>query len=119
HRLQQEARKKGQPVSQERLTLADWTVLVTSCSATELSPAEALALLRARWQIEQLFDLWKTHGGLDRSRSRQPWRILAELYAKLIGLIIQHWLLLHGDWAAPNRSWVKGAQVVRACVGRV
>lgn len=115
-RLRQEARKKGQPVSPDRLALADWTVLVTSCSVADLSLAEALVLLRARWQIEQLFDLWKTHGGLARSRSRQPWRILAEVYAKLIGLVLQHWLLLHGDWAAPNRSWVKGAQVVRASV---
>ena len=115
-RLNQAARKKGQPVSRERLALADWTVLVTSLAAADLRPAEALALLRARWQIEQLFDLWKTHGGLDRSRSRHPWRILAEVYAKLIGLVIQHWLLLQGDWAAPNRSWVKGAQVIRASV---
>lgn len=115
-RLQREARRKGQPVSAERLSLADWTVLVTNVPTTHLSLDEALALLRARWQIEQLFDLWKTHGGLDRSRSQQPWRVLCELYAKLIALVIQHWLLLHGDWAAPDHSLVKAARVVRKCV---
>lgn len=115
-RLQRDARKKGQPVSAERLALAAWTVLVTDLSPAQLSLEEALALLRARWQIEQLFDLWKTHGGLDRSRSCHPWRVLAELYAKLIALVIQHWLILHGDWAAPNRSLVKAARVVRKCV---
>ena len=112
-RLQREATKKGQPVSAERLALASWTVLVTNLPASALTVEEALALLRARWQIEQLFDLWKTHGGLDRSRSRQPWRILSELYAKLIALLIQHWLLVHGDWQAPDRSLVKAARVVR------
>jgi hypothetical protein len=114
--LRREARKKGQAVSADRLALADWTVLVTSCAPDELTLDEALALLRARWHIEQLFDLWKTHGGLDRSASSKPWRILAEVYAKLIALVIQHWLLLHGDWAAPNHSLVKAAQVVRRTV---
>lgn len=114
-RLQRDARKKGQPVSAERLALADWTVLVTNLEPTQLSLKEALALLRARWQIEQLFDLWKTHGGLDRSRSQQPWRVLCELYAKLSALVIQHWLIVHGDWAAPGHSLVKAARVVRKC----
>ncbi|MDQ4044303.1 MAG: IS4 family transposase [Chloroflexota bacterium] len=115
-RLQREARKKGQRVSTDRLALAEWTVLVTSLSPDELTLDEALALMRARWHIEQLFDLWKTHGGLDRSASAKPWRILAECYAKLIALVIQHWLILHGDWAAPNHSLVKAARVVRRTV---
>jgi hypothetical protein len=115
-RLKRDAKKTGQPVSAERLALADWTVLGTCLAPAELTLAEALALLRARWQIEQLFDLWKTHGGLDRSRSTQPWRVLAEIYAKLIALVIQHWLILHGAWHAPNHSLVKAARVVRACV---
>lgn len=115
-RLRREARTKGQLVSAERLTLAAWTVLVTNLSPDDLTVDEALALAQARWQIEQLIDLWKTHGGLDRSRSAQPWRVLAERYAKLIALVIQHWLLLHGDWAAPNHSLVKAARVVRASV---
>lgn len=118
-RLRREARKKGQPVSAERLALADWTVLVTNLPTAQLSVEEALVLLRARWRVpsgrEQLFDLWKTHGGLDRSRSQQPWRILCELYAKLSALVIQHWLILHGDWAAPDHSVVKAARVVRNC----
>lgn len=115
-RLKREAKKKGQPVSAERLALAGWTVMVTGLPVAKLSLDEGLALLRARWQIEQLFDLWKTHGGLDRSRSAQPWRVLAEVYAKLIALVIQHWLTLHGDWRAPDHSLVKAARVVRATV---
>jgi hypothetical protein len=115
-RLRRAAQTKDQPVSAERLALAAWTVLVTNLPVERLSLDEAFALLRARWQIEQLIDLWKTHGGLDRSRSTQPWRILGELYAKLIALVLQHWLLVHGDWVAPNHSLVKAAVALR---GRV
>jgi hypothetical protein len=115
--LRRQAQTKGQTVSAERLALAAWTVLITNVPADRLSLDEALALMRARWQIEQLIDLWKTHGGLDRSRSAQPWRIVGEVYAKLIALVVQHWLLVQGDWAAPNHSLVKAAAAVRAWVG--
>ena len=113
-RLQAEARKKGQAVSRARLQWADWTVLVTNVPATLLTVQEALVLLRARWQIELLFKLWKQHGLLDEWRSAKPWRILCEVYAKLLALVIQHWLLLISCWAVPARSLVKAAQTVRS-----
>jgi DDE family transposase len=74
---------------------------------------EALVLLRCRWQIELLWKLWKQHGKLDTWRSSKPERILTELYAKLLGLIITHWELLLGCWQAPNRSLLKATQVVQ------
>jgi len=115
-RLHAEARKKGQTVSQARLQGADWTILVTNVPVTLLSAEEALVLVRARWQIELLFKLWKQHGFLDEWRSAKPWRILCEVYAKLLALVIQHWLLLVSCWAAPDRSLVKAAQTVRSYV---
>ena len=68
---------------------------------------------RARWQIELLFKLWKSHGHIDESRSGKPWRVLCEVYAKLLAMVVQHWLLLTGCWAYPDRSLVKAAQTVR------
>ena len=65
------------------------------------------------WQIELLFKLWKSHGQVDNSRSQQPWRILCEVYAKLLAMIVQHWVLLVGCWQQPNRSLVKAAQAVQ------
>ena len=105
-----------EPVSAERLALAAWTIYVTNVPAALLSLADALVLVRARWQIELLFKLWKSHAQVATSRSRQPQRILCEVLAKLIGVVIQHWLLLTRAWAEPARSWVKLAQVVRAHV---
>jgi hypothetical protein len=57
--------------------------------------------------------LWKSHGHIDESRSGQPWRILCEVYAKLLAMVVQHWLLLVGCWSYPDRSLVKAAQTVR------
>ncbi len=65
---------------------------------------EALVLGHARWQIELLFQLWKSDGSIDESRSGRPWCILCELYAKLIAMVIQHCVLLMSCWRAPNRS---------------
>ena len=64
-------------------------------------------------QIELLFKLWKSHGAIDESRSAHPWRILCELYAKLLAMVVQHWLVLTGCWHFPNRSAVKAAQTIR------
>jgi hypothetical protein len=113
-KLRAEARKRQQPLSQARLALVGWTIFVTTLPTEQVSVAEILVLARARWQIEWLFKLWKQYGRLAESRSQQPWRVLCEVYAKLIGLIIQHWCVLISCWAVPDRSLVKATQTVRA-----
>lgn len=112
-RLYADARRRGKGVRQAALALADWTILVTNVPVEMLTVAEALVLARVRWQIELLFKLWKQHGKVDEWRSQNPERILAEVYAKLTSLVIQHWLFLVGCWGFPNRSLVKAAQTVR------
>jgi DDE family transposase len=112
-RLRKQARRKGQTPSQRHLALADWTVLVTNVPADLLSLEEALVLLRARWQVELLFKLWKSLGRLDESRSAQPWRRLCELYAKMLALLVQHWLLVLSCWQYPDRSLTQAAQTIQ------
>jgi hypothetical protein len=112
-RLREEARRRGQDLSAARLALAAWTILFTTAPAARLSLPEALALARARWQIELLFRLWKSQAHLARSRSARPARILCELYAKLLATLVQHWLLIVGCWAYPDRSLAKAAATVR------
>jgi hypothetical protein len=111
-RLTADAQREGKPVSRERLALCAWTVLVTNVPPDRLTVPEALVLARARWQIELLFKLWKSHNQVDAWRSRNPWRILCEVYAKLIAVIIQHWLLVVGCWQYPDRSLRKAAHIV-------
>jgi Transposase DDE domain len=112
-RLRAEAQRRGQPVSALRLAAADWTIYLTNVPADRLSLQEALTLGHARWQIELLFKLWKSQGRIDEWRSTHPWRILCELYAKLIAMVIQHWVVLTSCWHVPNRSWVKAAATIR------
>lgn len=113
HRLRQRARRLQKPVNPTALALADWTVVVTNVPSERLSWREALILIRVRWQVELLFKLWKSQGQVDEWRSAQPWRILCEVYAKLLALLIQHWLFLLSGWHLPNRSLVKAAATVR------
>ena len=67
---------------------------------------------RVRWQIELLFKLWKSHGHIDESRSTKPWRILCDVYAKLLAMLVQHWVALIELWGYPDRSLVKAAKTV-------
>jgi hypothetical protein len=94
--------------------LADWTVYATNVSADLLSVDEALVLGRCRWQIELLWKLWKSEGRIDESRSAKPWRILTEVYAKLLGMVVQHWMLLTSCWSYADRSLRKASSTIRA-----
>ena len=111
--LRARLKRKGKTPSKRQLSMADWTVLATNADESLLSLEDAMVLIRLRWQIELLFKLWKQQGRIDHWRSEKPWRILCELYAKLIGMIVQHWLLLTGAWENPARSLVKAAKTIR------
>lgn len=112
-RLREYARKKQVPLPAETLALADWTLVITNVPREMLSLQEALILLGVRWQGELLFKLWKSHAKVDEWRSHNPWRILCEVYAKLIGVLILHWTCLTSLWEYPNRSLFKAAQAVQ------
>jgi len=113
-RLRQEAQKHGRCLSWQSEQLAGWTLLLTTASADLLSLSEAQVVLRLRWQIDLVFKLWKQHGHLDCWRSQNPERIQCEIYAKLIGLLLQHWVLIVGCWQEPHRSVLKAAKAVQS-----
>jgi len=112
-RLRADAKRRGRTPSAAQRAWCAWTIVVTSVPPTLLSLREALVLLRARWHIELLFKLWKSHGHIDESRSAQPWRVLTEVFAKLLAMVVQHWLLLVSCWAFPDRSLLKAAHTIR------
>ena len=111
-RLRDYARKKQVPLKAETLALTEWTLLITNVPVELLSLPEALVLSRVRWQVELLFKLWKSCLLVDEWRSENPWRILCETYAKLIAVVIVHWLSLVSIWQCPDRSLTKAAQAV-------
>lgn len=93
-RIREPARRHSKPVNALVMELANWSLIVTNVPLPLLSFEQAFALVRARWQIELLFKLWKEQGLLDEWKTCNPWRILCEVYAKLLAMVIQHWFLL-------------------------
>jgi hypothetical protein len=112
-RLREEAAKDGRNLSPECVALASWTVFVTNVPQARLNVEEALALGRARWQIELLFKLWKSEGQIDEWTSAKPDTILCQIYAKLIAMVVQHWVVLVSSWEHVDRSLVKISQTIR------
>ena len=113
-RIRADAKRRGQgQANLQSLARAKWTMLITNVSREKLSVREVLVLQRARWQIERLFRLWKQYGKIDEWKGRQRWRILCEIYAKVLAMVLQHWVLLLGTWHDPSRSLFKAAKQVR------
>ncbi|HEX6555706.1 MAG TPA: IS4 family transposase [Ktedonobacteraceae bacterium] len=114
HKKQDEyARKHGTVVSQRQRDWACWLIVITNVPMALLTLAEAFVLLRCRWQIELLWKLWKMQGLVDEWQTSNEQRILCEVYAKLLGLLLQHWMLLLTCWEDPHRSWITVSQIVR------
>jgi hypothetical protein len=111
--LKDQARKRQRPISSRQTLVSEWLVYFTNLSGEQANLEEVVVLYRLRWQIELLFKLWKQAGGLEERRSSKPYRILCEVYAKLIGVIVTHWLSLLSGWEEGERSLVKASQVVR------
>jgi len=115
-RLYEYAQDHGRVVSQRALDLAYWTILVTNVPACMLTFEQALALMRARWQVELLFKLWKQCALIDEWTGTKPWRVLCEVYAKLLAMVVQHWFVLLSCWDDPHRSLVLVAEGLRGQV---
>jgi hypothetical protein len=105
-------KKDGKP-SQRALALADWVVLITNVPEELLSAREVWVLARVRWQVEILFRVWKSCFRIDECRSRKVWRVLCELYAKLMGVVLWHWLLLVYRGGVWDRSLYKASCAFR------
>jgi hypothetical protein len=111
--LKEEAHKQGKTITAHQWEMVQWSIVLTNVPACKLSGAEAMAGVWARWQIELLWKLWKDEGRIDEWQSEKPDRILCELYAKLLGMLVQHWVLLLACWDDPHRSLVGACRVIR------
>jgi len=118
-RIRRAAQKHGRVPSEEVLELAHWTIVITNISRKRADYSQILVLLRLRWQIERLFRLWKEDGKIDEWRTKKPYRILCELYAKLCAMVIQQSLIQEGCWLDPLRSLVKAADSLRRECNRI
>lgn len=112
-RIREYACKHSKPVNPVALELAYWTIILTNVPAGMMSLEQAFVVMKVRWQIELLFKLWKQEALLDEWSSHKPWRILCEVYAKLLAMVIQHWVMLLACDDDPHASWTGVAEIVR------
>ena len=105
--------RKHRKTGKARLQVLGWTILITNVPHACLTVDEALVLARCRGPLELCWKLWKQVCKVDTWRSAKPYRILTEIYAKLLGCVITHWLTLLECWQAPNRSTVKARHVMQ------
>jgi hypothetical protein len=118
-RVRQEAKKRKRPVSQKKLDLCAWNILVTNAPRQLLSVYEAFDVRRVRWQVELVFKVFKSEGGLAGSRAEKSWRVLCELYAKLLAQVVQQWLLLAAGYRMLRHSVRRAARRVRRVASQV
>ncbi len=111
HRFQHRARRKQRPLSPRQRRLARWTLYLTSLP--DLTFAQVHTLYRARWQVERLFKRWKSLALLTTSTTRDPHRRACEVYAKLLAVLVAHWLTQWRGWAAHALSHDKCFQLLQ------
>jgi len=107
------AHKHATQVTQRQREWACWILLISNVPASLLTLSEAFVLLRVRWQIELVWKLWKMQGQVDEWQTKNEGRILCEVYAKLLAVLLQHWLMLLTCWDDPHRSSIGISEMVR------
>ena len=116
-RVRQEARQRGRPVSQKKLELCAWNILVTNAPRELLGASEGWEVRRVRWQIELVFRVFKSEGGLERTQARSRERVLTELYAKLLAMMVLRWVLLAAGYQPLRHSGQPAARRVQQRAG--
>lgn len=115
--VRRKAGKSGHRLSANRLALCAWTVVATNIPVVQATLDEVLILLRVRWQLELLFKSWKSSGvGLGESSSNQAWRVLCEVYAKLLGAVVRQWVVAVNGASGCCRSMIRSGRVVQRYV---
>jgi len=92
-RLRRAAQRRGDTLSEHFLALCAWNVFLTNLSPQQLTVRQILACYALRWQVELIFKLWKSQAGLKYLAAKRIGRVLCELYAKLIGIALTHFLI--------------------------
>jgi hypothetical protein len=88
-KLRKAAKKRGSPLSQERLQLCDWTLVVTNAPPDLISYKEAFILLGIRWQIELLFKRMKQMLNMHPIQSKRQDSVQATIRALLVAWVLQ------------------------------
>ena len=97
-KLKEKAQKKGKSPTQETLELNKWSIYITNVPENWLSAEQVHLVYTLRWQIELFFKVCKSESGIDKISSKKADRVMCEIYAKLICVIILMYLCFPVRW---------------------
>jgi hypothetical protein len=114
-RARKKMKQNGKMCSQAYLTLLGWDVLITNLPQANWSLAQLFDLYPIRMQIEWCFRIWKAQLRLDHfGKNWRPDRVLCQLYARLIGILLCHRLTAGGlRQPAQEQSLCKCVQLIQ------
>lgn len=87
------AQRHGRSLSQDYLKLLDWALFITNIPEPMLHTRHVASLYRIRWQIELVFKMCKSFFALDSVAALRCHRLMTELYARLIGVVLTYFLI--------------------------
>ena len=115
------AKKDGrrQPLTTRTLQLLDWLIFITNVPQDWLSVEQILLIYRLRWQIELIFKFWKSRAKLDQIGPYRLERVLCQCYARLIALVLFHFLVAPTFAAHKQLSLPKAFSLLQHHVSRL
>lgn len=96
--IRENARRQGKTPTQETLNFAKWSICITNIPKKILKNRQVYLLYSLRWQIELFFKLCKQEAGIDKIKSKKSDRILCEIYARLICVMMLVYLCFPVRW---------------------
>jgi hypothetical protein len=112
-KAKKKAKKQGTTCSAIHLFLLGWELLVTNLSPVWTLP-QVFDLYGIRFQVEWVFRIWKTQLGVDIFADWRIERVLCQLYAHLLGIILSHLLTVNWRWQDDvEYSFAKCVQVIQ------
>lgn len=90
--------RTGRQLTKEAFRFAQWSIYITNVSKNKLCKDQIHLVYTLRWQIELFFKLCKSGVGIAKIRGRKINRILCEIYAKLICVVMLLYLCFPLRW---------------------
>ncbi len=108
------AREQGYTCSASYLYILSWDILITNLSADEWTLNQIFDIYPIRMQIEWVFRIWKSQLQVDYIGNWRLERVLCQLYAHLIGVLLCHRLTMGWLWHSEREhSFAKCVHIVQ------
>ena len=87
-KIHRTGQKRGKTPAKEKLELAQWSIYITNVPENVLNDEQIHLVYTLRWQIELFFKLCKSEAGIAKVSGKKIDRVLCEIYAKLICVVM-------------------------------